>query len=282
MDRIRLGIRAHDLKADSFDGFVKKAAEFGFKNFHFAPNKLPFLRLKDKQFNYGATDLLDRSLAVHDLSIFVMGCYVNIIDPDVAARERQLSQFENYLTAATWFSQSPIIGTETGSVSAQGYTPDNFTAAAYDRLVASVTRLASFAERVGATMALEPGVNHPLYSLEVAKRLFTKINSPRLKLIFDPVNLITMANYQQHTQLIDDFLNYFGNDIISFHLKDFVVRNGQIVSVPFGDGQLDKGFYLKRIATDFPDAFCSLEELPEAKISSAVSEIKKWVQIEPR
>lgn len=280
MSNIRLGIRAHDLKVDSLAALMNRAQKFGFRNFHFAPNKLAFLDLKDNRFNFGAANFLDQTLAINEMQIFILGCYVNIIDPDPKQKEENLRQFENYLTASRWFKFSPIVGTETGSVSPNGFTANNFTDKAFQSVVSSVKRLVGFAEQVGATMAVEPGINHPLYNFTLTKRLFQEIDNPNLKLIFDPVNLITTDNYKHQEQLISNFLSYFGNSIVSFHLKDFIIKNGNIVNVPFGKGILNRKFYLEQINQGFPNAFCSLEGLEENQILSAIQSVSKLTTID--
>ena len=77
-----------------------------------------------------------------------------------------------------------MIATETGSVET-GYTPRNFTEEAYQIARDSVIEMVKEAEKFGVTVAIEAGINHPLYSYQLAKRLIHDVASPNLKLILD-------------------------------------------------------------------------------------------------
>ena len=50
----------------------------------------------------------------------------------------------------------------------------------------SIARLVEEAERLGVDMAIEPVYWHPLKDLETTAMVFDKMNSSRLKMIFDP------------------------------------------------------------------------------------------------
>ncbi len=60
-----------------------------------------------------------------------------------------------------------MIATETGSVSV-GFTKENFTEEAYQIARNSVIELVTHAENFGVTVAVEAGINHPIYNLSVS------------------------------------------------------------------------------------------------------------------
>lgn len=58
----------------------------------------------------------------------------------------------------------------------------------------SVARLVEEAERLDVDMALEPVYWHPLEDLETTVEVFEKMNSNRLKMIFDPANVLEFGD----------------------------------------------------------------------------------------
>lgn len=278
MSNIQLGVRAHDVPATSLVELVNKAKQANFTNLHFAPAKLQQF-VKAQNMTPGLAHYLYTPIQRAGLTISILGCYVNMAHPDPVAREQALQTFETYLDNARWFGNA-VVATETGSVDVHGYTPKNFTDHAFAEVVTSVQRLARHAEAVGALFAVEPGINHPLFNIERTSQLLNAVNSPNLKLIFDPVNLITRANYPQQTQLISRFLETFEKQIVSFHLKDFKFVDGQKHVVAFGQGQLDRQFLLTAISERFPHTFCTFEGLQEKDTVSAINEVKRWVTLD--
>lgn len=278
MSNIQLGVRAHDVPATSLVELVNKAKQANFTNLHFAPAKLQQF-VKAQNMTPGLAHYLYTPIQRAGLTISILGCYVNMVHPDPVAREQAIQTFETYLDSARWFGDA-VVATETGSVDVNGYTPRNFTDQAFAEVVTSVQRLARHAEAVGALFAIEPGVNHPIFNIERTSQLLDAANSPNLKLIFDPVNLITQANYQQQKQLISQFIETFKQQIVSFHLKDFKFVAGKKQVVAFGQGQLEREFLLTTIGEHFPHTFCTFEGLHEKNIAAAINEVKRWVTLD--
>lgn len=280
MNEVRLGVRAHDLKANSLQELGRAYTEFGIDNLQFAPKKLPFIAGSSESLEYGFTTYLDKKLEKLRLNIPILGCYVNIIDPDKNERKKNLRQFENYLNAATYFKRSPVVATETGSISEDGFTTANYSDRVFEKVIESVKKLICVAEKLGVSMAIEPGINHPIYNFKRTRELFSKVSSPNLKLIFDPENLITIHNSDDQHKIIDDFYDYFGDKIIAVHLKDFIIQDRKIKVVPFGLGNFDQEYFLKETAKKHPYMFCLLEGIEPEQIPNAVDMISKWVMIQ--
>ncbi len=281
MDKIRLGIRTHDLKASSFEELKGISSKIGIANFQFSPTKLPFVQTNGNKLGYGFTTYLDQQLSDLGLNIPILGCYVNIIDSDPEVRKSNLSLFENYLTAATFFKKSPIVATETGSVSGKGYTTKNYSDQVFEMVLESVAKLVQVAENLGVIMAIEPGVNHPVYNLKRTEQLLAKIDSPNLKLIFNPVNLLNNHNYTNQRQIINKFYDSFGQKIIAVHLKDFVFKTGNLQMAALGTGMFDQQYFLTETAKRYPYMYCLLESISREQVPAAINLISKWVEIEP-
>lgn len=100
-----------------------------------------------------------------------------------------------------------MVATETGSVK-NGYTEDNFTEEAFLKVMESVKRMVKNAERFGITAAIEAGINHPLYTEKLAKRMIDSIKN-------------RVDVYPNHLHIIkkrDSFVEQYNETVSSIHL----------------------------------------------------------------
>ncbi|CAM4244976.1 sugar phosphate isomerase/epimerase family protein [Paenibacillus typhae] len=234
---LHLGIRAHDFPGHSLPELIAKLKHYRFSHIQLAvrksfPGSVPSL----SSLSPGTAVYYGESFRQAGIKIAVLGCYVNIIDPDPGKRQQALQDFSTHLRLARDFGAS-LVGTETGSVG-NGYTPDNFTEEAFLEVVASVKWMVAEAERFGVTVGIEAGQNHPLHSARLAKRLLELVPSNNLQIILDCANLMSPDNYRQQEAVITEALELLGDRIAVIHLKDFTVEDGKIVIVPVGQGQL--------------------------------------------
>ena len=95
------------------------------------------------------------------------------------------------------------------------------------------------AEHYGITMAIEPVWNHIVYSADRAVEVLRGIGSRNLRIIFDPVNLLSTENADDRERLLGDAMDKLCDSIAMVHLKDFVRADGKLVSVAAGTGEMD-------------------------------------------
>ena len=105
----------------------------------------------------------------------------------------------------------------------------------------SVARLVEEAERLDVDMALEPVYWHPLEDLETTVEVFEKMNSNRLKMIFDPANVLEFPEIDQNAYW-KEWLGALGHKIEAIHMKDFVEGpNKEYCPVCLGEGVIRYG-----------------------------------------
>lgn len=177
----------------------------------------------------------------HNVSVAVIGCYINPVCPDNDKRENELLRFEKSLALSKAFG-SRIIGTETGSP-----TLDNSYCAktsSYENLEVfykSLDRMLNAAIKYDAICAIEPvSKNHTISSIERAAALLDKFQDEHLKIIYDPINLLPWIGLTEKdgvqmevpsdeavNTFISEALDAFGDKIVAIHLKDFCLdENG--------------------------------------------------------
>jgi sugar phosphate isomerase/epimerase len=157
-----------------------------------------------------------------------------------------------------------MVGTETGSCNADcSFHPDTDKQATVDLFCRSLERLLATAEKCGAIVAIEAVADqHTVSTIEKMEEVLRRFDSPALKVIYDPVNLIPRAGL---TESQDEFFrrafDAFGDKIAAIHAKDFrMEENVKFGFLPAGKGDLDYAALLKLVAERKPGIDILLED----------------------
>ncbi|NWO00517.1 sugar phosphate isomerase/epimerase family protein [Tetragenococcus halophilus] len=266
-----LTMRGHDLSnVDTPEDLALKMQNLGIKNIQLALNiSFPEMNTSGYGINPGMGTYFKNLLAKHDIQIGLLSCYSNLIHPDRHKREEILLKFESYLKHANFFGAS-MVASETGSVIPElGYSEDNFDERVFEELIEVIQRLALKGEEYGSLVAIEAGLNHPLYSIKKTKQLIQAVDSDYLGIILDPTNLITAKNHESMVEVVEEAFAQYGSKICAFHLKDYIVKEDQIIPVSLGKGCIKYQEILKIIEKYTPYCYIVLEETKEQDVLSA-------------
>ncbi|WP_070000210.1 sugar phosphate isomerase/epimerase family protein [Cellulosilyticum sp. I15G10I2] len=150
------------------------------------------------------------------IKIHILGCYMDLGNPNDEVRRAAVETFRKCL-AWNQILGASIVGTET----AYPHLSCEEKRIWYPYMLDSIARLAEEAERLNVDMAIEPVYWHPLESLETTAAVFEKINSARLKMIFDPANVLEFPEINQE-KYWKEWLDILGDKIEAIHMKDFI------------------------------------------------------------
>ena len=269
-----LGVRAHDFSPCPLPQLIEKLEEHSFSSIQFAVHKsFPESAPRLGALSPGTAAYYGDAFRQAGIRIAVLGCYVNIIDPDPARRTQAFDDFSTHLRLARDFGAS-LVGTETGSVG-QGYTPDNYTKEAFEQVVDSVQAMVAEAERFGVTVGIEAGVNHPLHTVQLTRRLLDAVPSSNLQIILDAANLMTPDNYLQQERIVAEAFELLGDRIAVLHLKDFTVKDGRLGIVPAGQGLLNFTPLLHYMKYKRPHIQGLLESTPEEHLRDSAQMLRR-------
>ncbi|WP_342708144.1 sugar phosphate isomerase/epimerase family protein [Amphibacillus marinus] len=279
MNKLNIGIRAHDIENKDLLDLTKKLAAKDIHAIQFALKKsIKEWPINTESLNTGLARTVATHCRDHHIDIAVLGCYINMIHPNLVERQDALDYFKAHIRFARDFDCS-IVASETGSVLEEIiYTEANFTEEAFELVVASVQELVNEAERFGVIVGIEGGINHPIYSPQMMQRLIERVPSHNLQVIFDPVNYLTLANYEQQTEVIDEAFELFGDRIVIVHAKDFIVADNQLKVVPVGHGRLDYPHLISKLHPNKPCLPILLEETQEPHISASIDYLKNCLK----
>jgi len=239
----KFGMRGHDL-GTNFMEMCENAKKHGVSNLQFALAKT----VNDRNFfeiGYDATlsAEIKKTLDEYNLSVSVLGCYINPIAADKEACDKQLQLFKDFILYAKDFG-AVVIGTETGSL---GSIEENHSEETYMRFVNNLKPLVAFAEECGVTVGIEPVWQCPISSPQVMNRLLDDIPSDNLAVIFDLSNLMNRDVYLKQRQIMDDAFALFGDKIKAVHVKDFIIKEFDRAVPVFGTGLLDIKYLFSKI-----------------------------------
>lgn len=225
---MNLGVRAHDFGKLPLDELAGRIAAHGLNCIQFAATKaLAGFDEDAGRLNPGLAVHARDTFARHGIRIAVLGCYINLADPDETARRFQLERFKEHLRHARDFGCS-VVGTETGSLHSDfSWHPDNHGEDAYQRVAEGVQELIDEAEKFGVFVCIEGVERYVIHAPSSLKRLIDDVRSNNLQVIFDPVNLLNAQNHQEQDRIIEEAFALFGDRIEIVHVKDFTMANGE-------------------------------------------------------
>jgi sugar phosphate isomerase/epimerase len=237
---MRLGVRAHDFGKLPVGELAGRIAGKGFSCVQLAPPKA--IAGFDTDLGRLSSDFachVREAFRRQDLQIAVLGCYINLADPDAGQRQRLVARFKKYLRYARNFGCS-IVGTETGSLNSDfSFHLENRSEKAFQTVLGSVREMVAEAERCGVFVGIEGVERYVISDPPRIRRLIDSIGSNNLQIIFDPVNLLSVENYRRQDAIITESFELFGDRIAILHAKDFVVAGGGLRSVLAGQGLLN-------------------------------------------
>jgi sugar phosphate isomerase/epimerase len=268
---IRVGIRAHDVGKLPADELARRIAAQGLCCVQLAVNKaIEGMNLKPGDMSPGLAWHIGQAFARHHVQIAVLGCYVNLSHPDPAARRGLMAWFKEHLCHARDFGCG-LVATETGSLNPDwSYHPQNRSEQAFADLIPTVAELVAEAERFGVVFGIEGVTTHVLNSPQRIRKLLDAVKSNNLRVVFDPVNLLSIDNCREQDRVIQESFDLFGDRIAIVHAKDFSVDGNTLRQIRVGQGTLNHNLVMKFLRERKPGISILLEEASEETAADCV------------
>ncbi len=272
---MQLGIRLHDIKKAPLEERLQIAKEQGFKCGHLALSKvISEYSTADAALTPGYACYLKRIFAESQLDVAVLGCYLNLANPNEESLKKIQKRYMTHIRFASLLGAG-VVGTETGAVNeAYKYEERNHSDEALQIFIKNLKPVVEYAEKMGVIFAIEPVFKHIVCNPKRARQVLNEIASPNLQIIFDPVNLLDISNYQDREQIIHEAIDLLGQDIAMVHIKDFRIEDGKMDSVAAGTGEMDYSEIIRFIKSEKPYVHVTLENtVPENAV-----EARKYIQ----
>ena len=277
---MKLMIRAHDLGVKGEENIAKKLAELDLDGVQLVAYK----SIDGVPYAVGGLDAaraerIGAAIRKAGKEVALVGAYFNPVHPNTEKAKLGEDVFADYLSLASSLG-ARFVGSETGSFMGDpwGFHPDNANPEARDAVASIFKRLADVGKAHGTCVGIEGAFCHVCSTPDVLNEVIRKIDRDNVRVIFDLYNYISDENYESAYDILSRGHELFGSDILLYHVKDFVVKDGRISQCGVGKGTLDYKRILSEIHRYNPDAILVLEGTMGDDIPYAVNYIRTIIK----
>ncbi len=237
---MNIGIRLHDTLPGTLSERLGYAKAQGFSCAHLALSKaLSDFPMADapRLLTEELAEKVRADFAAQGMECAVLGCYLNLADPDEESRRRTQAIYRAHLRFSRMIG-ARVVGTETPAAAGACFSElQQDSEEAFRLFLESVKPVVRWAEEEGAVLAVEPVWRHIVSTPEKAERLLEEVNSDSLQIILDSVNLLSAATVDRADALIGEAVRRLGDRVRVLHMKDYVkAQNGDVLSTACGLG----------------------------------------------
>lgn len=262
---MKKGIRGHDVSVKGLNGICKRCKELD----------IDYLQLVLEKsidgFEFGKfTEEYANSIKeqLGDMEIAVLGSYINPSNPDDELLRADIEKFKEKIKYASVLKPI-VVGTETGRYK-EGLTD---TEEAYQRVLKTFKELVPYAEENGVNIGIEGVHCFVINTPQKMKRLLDDLGSDNVKVIFDPVNLLNINNYQNQDEIINETFDLPADKICVLHAKDFKVESGNFTSTKLTEGLLNFKLIFEKLKEHNLDIPIICEEIDEESAAVAFKKL---------
>jgi len=221
---IRLATRMVRKNKEAPEVTVRRLRAAGYTSVNTQPSQWSLDELKDMR----------TALKKHDVTVFEVGAYDNIIHPDRAKRQQILSKIVGKFEDAENIGGS-MVATVSGSCDPKYLInphPENWTDKTWKLTVDSVRQILKDTAGMKVTLGMEAQVTTNIDGPAAHRRLIDDVGDDRCCVNLDPTNMISMATYFHTTEILNECFELLGESIMGCHAKDtFIIPNKQTVLV---------------------------------------------------
>ncbi|MDR2183417.1 MAG: sugar phosphate isomerase/epimerase [Clostridiales bacterium] len=239
---MKIGVRAHDFGRHTAADLPRIIRQAGFEAVQLAIPKAITGIAAFAEVDDHLLEEIHKNFHDNQLEIAVMGCYIEPSLPDKTERLAQVEIFKLGLGHAAKLGVN-IVGTETTHLDIDASPADREKS--YQFLKDSMLRMAEEAKKLGVCIGIEPVAEHVLNTPELTARLFDEVDSDKLRIIFDPVNLMLPRTIHSQLQIYRELFEHLGEKIAVLHMKDTDTTGGAKAWRNIGRGQIDYDFIFK-------------------------------------
>ncbi len=239
---MNIGIRLHDTAPGTLEERLRFAADQGFSCAHLALSKavkgFSMDRAPEALAGDGFAEEVREAFLSTGMSCAVLGCYLNLADPNEEKRKKTQEIYCAHLGFAPRCGAG-VVGTETPANPASPFAGNpGQSEDAYQLFLSGLRPVIRYAEENGAVLAVEPVWSHIISTPERAQRLIEDIHSDALRIILDAVNLISPRDTERAEDIVQDAIRRLGDRVSVLHMKDFKLRDGKVEAMACGTGDM--------------------------------------------
>lgn len=255
---MKIGVRAHDYGKRTARQLARVLHIEGYEAAQLAMPKAIAGIDGYRGITQGRLEEIRAAFEENHIEIAVLGCYMDLGNPDDAVRREAVENVGLYLRYAKELGAGAV-----GSETAYPHLSAEQKKLWYPHMVDSLQRIVEEAARLDAVFAVEPVAWHPLDSVEAVLDVMRRVGDDRhLRLIFDASNLLAAPGTTDQQALWNRWLQAVGQSVDVLHIKDFIPdENGGRRPVPLGSGVMRYETIRRWLQAGRPDRYLLREEM---------------------
>jgi sugar phosphate isomerase/epimerase len=251
--------------AEKFD----RLAQMGFEAVQFNLESAG-LEMVPEEVPAATMEVIDRARLRAGIEISALAGTYNMIDPDREARELHHARLRNLIPVAADLN-IPLITLCTGTRDTESMWrghPDNQSGSAWIDLVSALQPLLDDTARHNVSLGIEPEPANVINNASRARQLIDELGSDRLRIIFDPANIVAGDQSRIPSDVLSDAFDLLGDRISLAHAKDLSAA-GEFCAA--GTGVVPWGLYGERLRSSGYTGAVILHSLALDEIEHAVN-----------
>jgi L-ribulose-5-phosphate 3-epimerase len=269
---VEFGVLAHNVGPSPLSELPRRINERGFKYVQLALAKaITDIDTSLGRLSPGLANHVAEEFAKHGVGIPVLGCYIDMVNPDEESRRYGVERFKEHIRMARHFGTA-MIATETGFESAK-YSSDQ----AWELMRRTVEELLEEAEKWGTFVAIEPCNGQIIHTAGQWQRLSEELPSPNLGAVLDPNNILNGSNFGAQDEVIRDAFERLGSRIVLAHAKDKAYGpEGGLIEVCAGKGSMNYPLFMELLRKHKPYVHVTLEAVAPEEMNEALRFMKSF------
>lgn len=271
-----IGLRAHDYGKLPLEELFRRISEDGFHAIQLAiPKAIEGVNSLDDVDEALLQDI-KAAMEKYDIAIPVFGCYTELGHRDPVERQKHVDRFLKGMDFAK-FLGARCIGSETTNFPLDGSEEERREA--FEGLVDSVKQIVKKGEEISLDVAIEPVAKHTLNTPALAKELYDRVSSERLKFILDLVNLLTAENIERQDEILEECFELWGDKIWALHMKGIKRdASGELEKASFEENEAHFDKVINWVKVNLPETTVLREEIVPAHAKADYAYMKSLIE----
>lgn len=269
---MKIGVRAHDYGRLGIEVMAETLQTAGYACTQLAMPKA-FREIDSyMDVNLQMIERIRRAFEGRKIEIAVLGCYVDLGNPDKEIRENAVKLFKRCLVINKELG-AEVVGTETACTWLCGEERNCW----YPYMLDSVKRVVEEAVKLDVKVAIEPVWGHPLYDVEKVCQVMDAVQEKEhLRLIFDASNVWGTAESEEQGNYWKEWMEGIGEYVSALHLKNLMFdEKGKQRGCMLGEGVIDYTTIAEWIRKNKSDMYLLREEMNPARAEEDICFMKE-------
>lgn len=243
------GVMVREVRRPSFDDVLERIHDMHFECVQLNLNVLGFPTVPES-LPSGKAGEIGATFWAYGLTVAAVSGTFNTAHPDESVRKAGIAGIRTLCQSAEAMG-TRVITLSTGTRDTENLWkahPENDSDAAWADMSATMSKLIKIAEANSVILAFKPEATNVVNSVEKAVKLLDQIDSENLKVVLDPVNLLTSDTINSQSDIFTNAFSLLSDRIALVHASDLTGWNdtdGSVQRAPTGKGKIDYPCFIK-------------------------------------